>query len=58
MKKLNNIKDNITYNRTYMDESNSSYNEFDVNEKDFLDLIETSLYIIDDIILSRYFCEL
>jgi len=51
MKKLNNIKDNITYNRTYVDESNSSYNEFDVNEKDFLDLIETSLYIIDDIIL-------
>mgnify|MGYP001177447378 FL=1 len=51
MKKLNNIKDSITYNRTYMDEFNTSYNEFDIEEKDFLDLIETSLHVIDDIIL-------
>ena len=34
-----------------MDESNSSYIDFDIDEKEFLDLIETSLYIIDDIIL-------
>ena len=42
---MNNIKDIISFNRTNME----NY----IDEKDFLDLIESNLHLIHDIILNE-----